>query len=96
MGWLSANPCAKLAKRAMCEAAGVAIPHDGLRHSFATYHYALHGDAALTAREMKHSTTDITFHHYAHRDVTKQDAEAWFGVRAQERARNVILMRKAG
>ncbi len=86
----------KRAKKATCESAGVTIPHDGLRHSFATYHYALHNDAALTAREMKHSTTDITFRHYARRDVTKKDAEAWFGVRPPKRARNVVPMRGAG
>ncbi len=86
----------KRAKKAACKKAGLSIPHDGLRHSFATYHYAMHNDAALTAREMKHSTTDITFRHYARRDVTKRDAEAWFGLRPPRRARNVIPMRKAG
>lgn|GEM_PF-4016939 len=39
---------------------------------------------------------DTTFCHYARHDVTKQDAEAWFGIRPPKRARNVIPMRKAG
>ncbi|HPA20732.1 MAG TPA: tyrosine-type recombinase/integrase [Verrucomicrobiae bacterium] len=66
-------------KGLMEKAAGVEIPADALRHSFATYRYALDGDATATARELGHASTDITFRHYARRDVTKQDAEAWFG-----------------
>ena len=38
----------------------------------------------------------ITFRHRARRDVTKVDAEAWFGLRPPRRARNVIPMRGAG
>ena len=49
-----------------------------------------------TARELGHASTDITFRHYARRDVTRHDAEAWFGIRPAKRARNVIPMRKAG
>lgn len=91
-----ADAAFKRAKRAMTEKAGVTIPHDALRHSFATYHYALHGDGALTAKELGHTTTTMTFRAYARRDVAKQDAEKWFGTRPPRRARNVIPMRKAG
>ena len=91
-----ADSALKRAKRAMCEKAGVTIPHDALRHSFASYHYAQHNDAALTAKELGHTTTAMTFRAYARRDVIKQDAEAWFGTRPQKRPRNVIPMRKAG
>jgi len=83
-------------KGIMEKGAGVKIPADALRHSFATYRYALDGDATATARELGHASTDITFRHYARRDVTRQDAEAWFGIRPPRRARNVIPMRKAG
>lgn len=67
-------------KRALCEAAGATIPHDTLRHAFATCHYAPHNDAALTAREMKPATTEMTFKHYVRRDVVRDPAA---GVRAQ-------------
>lgn len=83
-------------KGMMEKSAGVEIPADALRHSFATYRYALDGDASATARELGHASTDITFRHYARRDVTRQDAEAWFGARSSGRAHNVIPMRKAG
>jgi|GEM_PF-5683556 len=38
----------------------------------------------------------IIFPAYARRDVTKKDAEAWFGIRPARRARNVVPMRGAG
>ncbi len=38
-------------------AAGVATwPHNVMRHSFASYHLALHRDAPLTAHELGHSS----------------------------------------
>ena len=83
-------------KGLMEKSAGVEIPAAALRHSFATYRYALDGDATATAKELGHASTDITFRHYARRDVTGHDAEKWFGLRPPGRARDVIPMRGAG
>jgi integrase len=53
--------------------------HNGMRHSFGTYHYALHGDPILTCRELghKYNEDDVLFTHYrALMDESK--AEAYF------------------
>lgn len=55
-------------------------PQDGLRHSFASYHYAAFSDAAKTAQEMGHMTTDMLFTHYREL-VTKQQAKAFWALR---------------
>lgn len=80
-----ADAAIKRAKRATVQKAEVTIPHDALRHSFATYHYALHGDGAATAKELGHTTTAMTFRAYARRDVGRDDAQRWFGLRPSGR-----------
>lgn len=48
------------------------------RHSFGSYHYAMHGDAIKTAREMGHKQGDeVLFAHYRSL-VTKAEAEKYF------------------
>jgi integrase len=47
-------------------------PHDALRHSFGSYHYGLHRNAALTQAQMGHSNAKIFFKHY--RKPMKQSA----------------------
>jgi integrase len=39
-------------------------PHNGLRHSFGSYHLAFHGDAVKTAGQMGHRSSDIIHNHY--------------------------------
>lgn len=52
---------------------------NALRHSFGSYHYALHDDAAGTAAQLGHSTTKMLFEHY--RDlVTPEAAKEWFAL----------------
>lgn len=48
----------------VAKAVGVGLPHDVLRHSFASYAYEVSRDAAATAYEMGHVGTDIFFRHY--------------------------------
>ena len=46
--------------------------HDGLRHSYGTYHLAAHADANKTAAEMGHrGNTDLVYQHY--RKLVTQD-----------------------
>ena len=54
---------------------------NALRHSFGSYHLALYSDAAKTALEMGHTSTDLLFKHYRE-VVTKDVAEKWFGFTA--------------
>lgn len=50
------------------------------RHSFGSYHYALHGDAIATAKQMGHKQDDtVLFSHYRSL-VTKERAEEFFGI----------------
>ncbi len=39
-------------------------PEDVMRHSFATYHLALHRDAGLTAHELGHQSPAMLYRHY--------------------------------
>ena len=60
-------------------AAGVKWKHNGLRHSYASYRFALVPDAGRVAAELGHSPS-ILHRHY--RELAKRDAaEAWFAVR---------------
>ena len=52
-------------------------PHNGLRHSAGSYHYALLGDSALTAGMLGHTQDSVLFKHY--RALTKKkDAVAFY------------------
>lgn len=62
------------------EAAGVPHPHNVLRHSFCSYHVALHSDAGKTSVLMQHTSPTMLWKHY--RGVaTKADAERFFGIK---------------
>jgi integrase len=39
-------------------------PHNGLRHSFGSYHLAFYGDAVQTAQQMGHRSSDVVHNHY--------------------------------
>jgi integrase len=67
----------------------VKIPNrrNGLRHSFVTFHYALHSDEGYTAKEAGNSPQMIHAHYKGL--ATKKEAEAWFAV-APDQAANVI------
>lgn len=52
--------------------------HNALRHSFASYHFALHRRASETAAILGHSEA-MLFRHYRER-VSPREAEAFFGL----------------
>ncbi len=60
--------------------AGVPHPRNCLRHSFATYHVALHKDAGWTARLLCHRNQQQLYTHYLGR-ATAKEGEAYFNVR---------------
>lgn len=60
--------------------AGVDMPHNALRHSFCTYHVALHGDAGRTATLLTHrGRVGILYNHYKG-NATKADGVEYFGL----------------
>lgn len=55
-------------------------PSNALRHSFGTYHYALHGNPMETAKQMGHKASDqVLFDHYRAL-ATKEQGEAFFAI----------------
>jgi len=54
-------------------------PHDAMRHSFASYHYALYQDEGHTAAQMGHSSSKMVFSNYR-RKVRPKDAERFWSI----------------
>jgi integrase len=65
-----------------------AWPHNGLRHSFGSYHLAFHGDAVKTAGQMGHRSSDVVHNHYKAL-VLKTEAEKFWNLKpkTQEEAK---------
>ena len=55
-------------------------PKNALRHSFASYHLALHKNAAATALELGHTETRTLFAHYREL-VTAESAQEYFSIK---------------
>lgn len=69
------------AKSAAFLRANVAHPHNVLRHSAASYHIALHGDAGKTAAMLTHrGNTQMLFTHYRGAGGGKDNAAKWFAI----------------
>lgn len=66
-------------KKAMLKAAGIRWPHNAARHSYATYHLALHQDPGRTSLMLGHQSQALLFEHYRGL-ATKEEAEAFFGI----------------
>lgn len=60
-------------------------PHNGLRHSFGSYHLAVHGDAVKTAMQMGHRDSNVVHNHYKAL-VLKAEAEKFWGLRPEATA----------
>lgn len=67
--------------------------HNGLRHSFATYHYRLN-DAGQTAKQLGHNGTKLLFKNYNKNRVANADARAWFNLHLK--AEGVAEFKAAG
>jgi integrase len=79
--------------RGVAKAAGVRIPKNALRHSFASYHIAKYQDAAKLALDMGHTTTKLIFSNYREL-VTPEEAERYFNIFPPAQAENVVPMAK--
>jgi integrase len=73
------------------EAAGIAEwPHNALRHSFASYHLAMHEDAAKTSLQLGHTESTTLFQHYREL-VSKEAAVEFWNIKPSRRSpKNVI------
>lgn len=59
------------------EAAGIAAwPHNALRHRFASYHLAMHEDAAKTSLQLGHTESATLFKHY--RELVRREVAVKF------------------
>ena len=54
-------------------------PGNVLRHSFATYHVAMHKDAASTAVLLTHRNPSMLYQHYKGR-ASAADAQRYFAI----------------
>jgi integrase len=79
----------------LAEAAGITDwPHNGLRHSFGSYHLSAHNDTVRTAFQMGHTNPRIVHDHYKAL-VTKADAERFWALRPAADAAGKIVPMKA-
>jgi hypothetical protein len=77
----------------LCKEAEVTRKANGLRHSFCTYHFALHANENQTAQQAGNSPAMIHAHYKGL--ATKADADKWFNVIPLDAAKNVIQLRKS-
>jgi len=80
----------------LIDAAGIRPwPQNALRHSFATYHLAWTQDAAKTAHELGHASSDMLFRHYRGL-ATQEQARRYFEILPEntpkEKAQNAQKM----
>ena len=81
-------------RKSLATAAGIPDwPHNGLRHSFGSYHLAMHNDDLKTAFQMGNSPTMVHRHYKAL--VAKSDAERFWALRPENAANDKIVEMKA-
>jgi integrase len=75
--------------------AGIKWPSNACRHSFATYHLALHEDASKTALQLGHTNNAVLFQHY--RELAHvEDAKVYFDITPETASpTNIIRMEEA-
>jgi integrase len=67
-------------------------PTNGLRHSFASYHLAMHQNAPQLALQMGHTTPRMIFDHYREL-VTPAEADLFWKIRPRSSAENVVTLK---
>lgn len=83
------------AKSAAFEKAGVAHPHNVLRHSFCSHHIALNKDAAKTAVLLQHTSPTMLYKHYKG-VATEADAKRWFDIKPRVLSSKATFMTPSG
>jgi integrase len=77
----------------LCAALELPRKANGLRHSFCSYHYALHGNENLTAQQAGNSPNMVHGHYKGL--ATKAEAEKWFAVAPAPVAENIIPLKQS-
>jgi integrase len=72
---------------------GITAKRNGLRHGFCSYHFALHANEGLTAKEAGNSPQMIHAHYKGL--ATVAEAKKWFAVKPLKSAQNVIQLTAA-
>jgi hypothetical protein len=62
-------------------------PHNGLRHSFSSYHLAQYGDGNKTAVQMGHRDQNVVHNHYKALVLADDAAKYWALVPSQKRSK---------
>jgi integrase len=75
--------------------AGVKMNNNDTRHSFGSYHFALHGDSIRTAVQMGHKTGDAELFDHYRTLVRREEAEAYFSLRPTTEAAKVTQFPQA-
>ncbi len=78
--WKICRPVYDREKKAAFERAGLSKLCNVLRHSFCSYHVALHQDAAKTALLMQHTNQAMLYRHYKGLAL-RADAERYFSIK---------------
>jgi integrase len=77
--------------RRLSRVAGLRWPKNGLRHSFASYHLALHQNAPELSLHLGHTSPQMVFAHY--RELVRRDEAArYWAIRPPQEAGNVIAL----
>jgi integrase len=77
----------------LCETAEITRKTNGLRHSFCSFHFALHANENQTAKQAGNSPAMIHAHYKGL--TTKAEAKKWFSVLPPKSAKNVIELTAA-
>ncbi len=88
--WTNTESIFTKASRDLWETAGVARKKNGLRHSFCSYAYVLHGEN-WTAQQAGNSPGMIHAHYKGL--ATKKEAQAWFAVKPARTANNIVQLK---
>jgi integrase len=91
--WNGSAAAYQQATVAAARAAGLARwPKNGLRHSYASYHLALHQNAAELSLHMGHATPHMVFEHY--REVVRpEEGQRYFAIRPPQPPANVVALK---
>jgi integrase len=77
----------------LCETAKITRKTNGLRHSFCSFHFALHANENQTAQQAGNSPAMIHAHYKGL--ATKAEAKNWFNVLPPKSAKNIIQLTAA-
>lgn len=76
--------------------AGFAVwQNNAMRHSYGSYHFALHEDSLRTAAQMGHKADDDQLFEHYRKCTTKDEAQKYFEMKPPTPATNVIPMEQA-